>query len=136
MSSAEQDIEDALAASDPSLARVVNAVIERIGRQRITPARTTPFEALVRATIYQSISEKAATAIYDRLRQAVGTPFSPATVLGMPADAIAAAGVSKPKLRTILNLTEWFNTNPSSVKALSSRSVPTLRHSAAGRLGR
>src|ERR1700759_1910118 len=121
MSSAEQDIEDALAASDPSLARVVNAVIERIGRQRIPPARTTPFEALVRATIYQSISEKAATAIYDRLRQAVGTPFSPATGLGMPADAIAAAGVSKPKLRTILNLTEWFKTNPSSAKAHTSR---------------
>jgi 3-methyladenine DNA glycosylase/8-oxoguanine DNA glycosylase len=54
------DFERELTQADPALGRVVAAVVARIGQQRITPSRTTPFEALVRAIVYQSISGKAA----------------------------------------------------------------------------
>ena len=56
-------VEAELAQADPALGRVIAAVIARIGVQRIMPSRTTPFEALARAIVYQSVSGQAAAAI-------------------------------------------------------------------------
>ena len=49
-------IERRLSLADPALGRVIDAVIARIGPQRIAPSRAAPFEALVRAVVYQSIA--------------------------------------------------------------------------------
>lgn len=114
----EPAIEDALTAADAKLGRIIAAVIARIGRQQITPSRVTPFEALVRAIVYQSVSGKAAAKIFTRLRQAAGKPFSPAKLLIIPAESIASVGLSKAKSRAVLNLAEWFAANRKVAKAL------------------
>jgi 3-methyladenine DNA glycosylase/8-oxoguanine DNA glycosylase len=75
----EIDIEAALSEADPKLGKVIKAVASRIGRQRIPDSRSSPFEALVRAIVYQSVSAKAAAAIYERLRLLKGTS-TPAAV--------------------------------------------------------
>lgn len=110
--------EEELTRTDPKLGRVIAAVIARIGRQTIAPSRASPFEALARAVVYQSVSGKAAAVIFARLKQAVGSPFSPARILGMPEDSIASSGLSKAKSRAILKLAEWFAVNQKLAKRL------------------
>jgi 3-methyladenine DNA glycosylase/8-oxoguanine DNA glycosylase len=58
------DFEGELTKADPALGRVIAAVVGRIGQQRITPSRAAPFDALVRAIVYQSVSRKAAAVIF------------------------------------------------------------------------
>lgn len=110
--------EDALAALDPKLGKVIAAVIARIGRQVIAPSHATPFEALVRAIVYQSVSGKAAATIFCRLRQTVGRPLNPAKVLRLTESSLSTVGLSNAKLRAILNLAEWFAANRKIAKAL------------------
>jgi DNA-3-methyladenine glycosylase II len=112
------DYENALTLADPHLGRVIAAVVARMGRQRIIASSTMPFEALVRAVIYQSVSGKAAASIFGRLQAAVGKPFRPAKVLRMEEHSILAVGLSRAKSRAILNLAEWFTANPKIAKAL------------------
>jgi DNA-3-methyladenine glycosylase II len=112
------EVEEALDAADPKLGCVIAAVIARAGRQQITPSRGTSFEVLTRAIVYQSISGKAAAAIFSRLRETVGRPLSPAKVLGMPQRSMLAVGLSQGKSRAILNLAEWLVANPKVARAL------------------
>jgi 3-methyladenine DNA glycosylase/8-oxoguanine DNA glycosylase len=56
-------IENRLALADPALGRLIDAVSARIGPQRIVPSRAAPFEAPVRAVVYQSIAATAAEPI-------------------------------------------------------------------------
>ena len=114
-------IESRLALADPALGRVIDAVIARIGPQRIAPSRAAPFEALVRAVVYQSIAATAAEPIYARLKQAARAPFTPAKVLALRAQSLAKAGLSKAKAQTVRGLAEWFVTHRKLAKAL-----PTL----------
>jgi DNA-3-methyladenine glycosylase II len=101
-------IEAELARADPALGRVIAAVIARIGQQRIKPSRAPPLEALARAVIYQSVSEKAAVAIFARLKEMVGGLLAPAKILAMPQGSMMAAGISKSKADAIRNLAAWF----------------------------
>jgi DNA-3-methyladenine glycosylase II len=114
----QPEFEKILAIADPELGRVIAAVIARIGRQQIIPSRTTPFEALVRAVVYQNISGKAAGAIFARLQLAVGKPFNPTRVLKMTERSISAVGLSKAKSQAIWNLAGWFAANRKIAKAL------------------
>jgi 3-methyladenine DNA glycosylase/8-oxoguanine DNA glycosylase len=112
------DFEGELARVDPALGRVIAAVVGRIGQQRITPSRAAPFEALVRAIVYQSVSGKAAAVIFARLKQAISGTVDPARILAMSKDTIASVGLSKSKSRAILNLAEWFAANREAAEAL------------------
>jgi DNA-3-methyladenine glycosylase II len=112
------DVEEKLSAADPRLARAIAAVVARVGRQRITASRASPFEALVRAIVYQSVSGKAAAAIYARLKGTVGERFTPAGLVAMPQGSITAAGLSKSKASAINSLAEWFVANRQTAKAL------------------
>ena len=47
----DRKIESRLALTDPALSRVIDAVVARIGIQRIPPSRATPFEALVKEMV-------------------------------------------------------------------------------------
>jgi DNA-3-methyladenine glycosylase II len=113
------DIEAELSQADPKLGRVIDAVIARIGRQRVTPSRSSPFEALVRAVVYQSVSGKAAAAIFARLKETVDGAFTPAGILALPPDSLTAAGLSKSKMGSIRGLAEWFAANRGMAKALA-----------------
>jgi DNA-3-methyladenine glycosylase II len=113
------DIEAELSTADPRLGRAVKAVIARIGRQRITPSRASPFEALVRAVVYQSVSGKAAAAIFSRLNETVAGAITPAGILAQPPASLMAAGLSKSKTGSIRSLAEWFAANRTTAKVLA-----------------
>jgi DNA-3-methyladenine glycosylase II len=110
--------EEELATADPALGRVIAAVVDKIGQQRITPSRVPPFEAIARAIVYQSVSGKASAVIFARLKQAVGGTISPAGFLAMSEVFIMSAGLSKSKSHAILKLAEWFIANPKMAKTL------------------
>jgi DNA-3-methyladenine glycosylase II len=114
-------IERRLADADPALGRLIEAVIARIGPQRIAPSRATPFEALVRAVVYQSVSGNAAASIHARLKETVTAPLTPSKLLALRSQALMKTGLSKAKAQTIRALAEWFITHRKQAKAL-----PTL----------
>jgi DNA-3-methyladenine glycosylase II len=111
-------IENRLSATDPALGRVMSAVIARIGPQRVAPSRTSPFEALVRAVVYQSVSGKAAAAIFARLSDVVTKPLTPSKILGLRTHTLTKAGLSSTKTLTIRELARWFTSNRKLAKAL------------------
>ncbi len=110
-----------LALADPVLGRVIGAVMARAGQQRIAPSRATPFEALIRAIVYQSVSGKAAESIFARLKDTITVPLTPAKVLASRPQAFINAGLSNAKMRAVRNLAAWFSSNRQLAKAL-----PTL----------
>jgi DNA-3-methyladenine glycosylase II len=112
------DVEGDLTRADSALGRVIDAVITRSGRQRIVPSRATPFEALVRAVVYQSISGKAAAVIFSRLRETAGPAVTPAKIAGLSPALIMTAGLSKAKADTIRGVAEWFIVNRQKAAAL------------------
>jgi DNA-3-methyladenine glycosylase II len=116
----QANIENRLARADPALGRLIEAVMARIGPQRIAPSRVAPFEALVRAVIYQSISATAAEPIRRRLKQAVSTPFTPSKVLALRSQSLTKAGLSKAKAQTVRALAGWFAANRTLAKKLPS----------------
>ena len=101
-------IEARLSRADPSLGRVIMAVRARIGPQRIARSRASPFEALVRAVVYQSVSGKAGASIFSRLSEIITKPLTPAKVTALRPQALAKAGLSRTKVRTIRELARWF----------------------------
>jgi len=104
-------IEYRLAKADPSLGRVIAAVKSRIGVQRIARSRVSPFEALVRAVVYQSVSGKTAASIFGRLIELTTKPITPAKIIAIRAQALAEVGLSGAKVRTIRGLAGWFEGN-------------------------
>ena len=115
----QPDIEALLSKADPALGRVIEAVRAKIGRQRIMPSRASPFEALTREIVYQSVSGNAA-AIFARLKIVAGT-LTPRRVTALTPAAIMSAGLSKAKTQAIRSLAEWSSANRRTAKAL-----PTL----------
>jgi DNA-3-methyladenine glycosylase II len=114
-------IESRLVLADPALGRTINAVIARLGPQRIPPSRTTPFEALARAIVYQSVSGKAAASIFVRIRKITGGSFTPAKILALRPTSLKKAGLSTAKAQTMRNLASWFTSHRKLAAAL-----PTL----------
>src|SRR5262249_31150101 len=107
---------------DPRLAKLIAVVLERKGPQRIAATPFTPFEALLRAIVFQSVSAKAADAIYKRVRGLVRGKLSPAKILAVPQETLKAAGLSRAKARFVHNLAEWFVANAKLAKVLATLS--------------
>ncbi len=85
----------ALTAADPRLAPVLETAGE-------VPLRRNAggFEGLAAIITSQQISNAAADAIWGRLRAAVD-PFTPDAFLAAEAETLKAAGLSRPKIRTL-----------------------------------
>jgi DNA-3-methyladenine glycosylase II len=113
-------IENRLALADPALGRVIDAVVARLGPQRIAPSRAAPFEALVRAVVYQNVSGKAAASIFARFKETLG-PAHACKVAALSTKSFVKFGLSNAKARTIQNLAAWFASNRKLASAL-----PTL----------
>lgn len=94
-----------LSSVDPVLA----AAIAQIGPCTLAPNPNT-FETLVDAIISQQISVKAADAIMARLRYALalepGAAVTAAALSTLDHDSLRSAGLSTPKARYVLDLTE------------------------------
>jgi DNA-3-methyladenine glycosylase II len=102
-----QQATDALSASDPKLARL----IERAGPLTLKLSGTqSPFEALVEAIIYQQLHGKAAAAIHKRMIEGfssiagLGVHPSPQQLLDCPNEQLRAAGLSHNKALALRDL--------------------------------
>jgi DNA-3-methyladenine glycosylase II len=104
--------EKLLISADPALGRVIAAVSARMGQQAIKPSKASPFEALVRAVVYQSVSGKSAATIFARLKERLGGNFRPKKVARQSTSALAAAGLSGSKAGTVRELALWFCAHP------------------------
>jgi 3-methyladenine DNA glycosylase/8-oxoguanine DNA glycosylase len=112
ISADDTDIEAVLSLADAKLGKLIEAVVSKIGRLRITAAPSSPFEALTRAIIYQQMSAGAAATIYKKLQQSIKGVVTPKEVLALPHDVLRAVGLSKSKAQYVHNLAEWFVANP------------------------
>jgi DNA-3-methyladenine glycosylase II len=89
---------EALAAADPAIARVIRAT----GRPRRL-GRGASFDLLARSIVYQQLSGKAATAIWNRLIALVGT-LEPATLLRRRDATLRGVGLSWAKVAALKDL--------------------------------
>lgn len=93
----------ALAASDPVLARVIEAA----GPYRLVPERDrSPYEHLARAIAHQQLNGKAASIILRRFIALYGDGRFPAPqeVLATPVEALRACGFSQSKIAALRDL--------------------------------
>ena len=102
-------IEAALSAADPPLGRIIHAVVERSGQQRPQRSKATPFEALVRAIVYQRMATGAAATIYKKLKATGSGVLTPAKVQALSTNKLRSAGLSASKATYVRNLAEWFS---------------------------
>jgi DNA-3-methyladenine glycosylase II len=132
---ASSNIESVLAKADPALARAIEAVIARQGPVKLAPSHTPPFEALVRAVVYQSLSGNVAAAILTKLKQAIGNTITPVNILATSPASILDAGLSNAKARTIHNLATWFVSNEKLAAALPQMADEDIFHALTGIVG-
>jgi DNA-3-methyladenine glycosylase II len=90
-----------VAARDPVLANLV-ALAGPIKHRPRDP--DGPFGALVRSIVYQQLAGRAAQAIHQRVRAAVGEAVTPETLASAPDEALRAAGLSANKLASLRDL--------------------------------
>jgi DNA-3-methyladenine glycosylase II len=89
--------------------RRLGALIARVGRCALADHRTNdPFAAMVRVIMSQQLSGKAADTIFGRVVVLAGgrERLTPAVVRALDADALRAAGVSRPKVTYVYDLAE------------------------------
>ncbi len=75
---------------------------DRLGRR----TRTPHFAELTRMITYQQLAGRAATAIYGRFLALFDGPPTPEAVLALPMESLRAAGLSRAKATSILDLAE------------------------------
>jgi DNA-3-methyladenine glycosylase II len=92
---------DEVKGRDPALAHLV-ALAGPIKHRPRNP--DGPFGALVRAIVYQQLAGRAAQAIHQRVRSAVGDTLTPETLTAAPDDVLRAAGLSANKLASLRDL--------------------------------
>ncbi len=94
-----------LCACDPCIARLVN---EHAPFEPQIDHSQSPYEALLEAIAYQSISGKAAATIYARVKalSAAGGPPSPYEMLKLRKPALRKAGLSSAKIRAMKDLAQ------------------------------
>lgn len=93
------EVEEALAACDVRLGKLIRAVVDRGGFKRFRPsAATSHFDAIARSIIYQQLSKRAAATIYGRYRSVVRAGDSD-EVLAASDEILKSAGLSAPKVR-------------------------------------
>jgi DNA-3-methyladenine glycosylase II len=115
-----------------------DAVLHRIARETPTPYRAletaTPFEALVQSIAHQQVSLAAGKSIFAKVQavaaqqrgaDATGDASGPAgaspeSLLKAGPDALRAAGLSRPKVKYVLDLAEKATTGTVDLARLSS----------------
>jgi DNA-3-methyladenine glycosylase II len=112
------EIEAALSAADPHLGRIIHAVVDRSGQQRPQHSKATPFEALVRAVVYQRMATDAAATIYKKLKATGSGVLTPAKVQSLSAARLRSVGLSASKATYVRNLAEWFGSHSTQARKL------------------
>jgi DNA-3-methyladenine glycosylase II len=89
-----------LADRDP----VIKRLLEDTGPPRIRRFKEPPFDALVRAIVYQQLAGAAARAIHGRLVAAMPGGVSPEALLGLSDETLRTVGLSAAKVRSLRDL--------------------------------
>ncbi len=89
-----------LADRDP----VIRRLVEKTGPPDVRPPSETPFEALLRAIIYQQLAGRAAAAIHGRLVSALDDKITPEQLLALAPETMRAAGLSARKVASLRDL--------------------------------
>jgi DNA-3-methyladenine glycosylase II len=91
------------------------------------PLRRRPpgLEGLCRIVVAQQLSTASATAIWTRFQAAVD-PFTAETMLGLSDEALRAAGLSRPKVRTLRAIVEATTSGALRLEALDGASDETV----------
>jgi 3-methyladenine DNA glycosylase/8-oxoguanine DNA glycosylase len=84
------------------------ALVERHGPMHLPPPPRAAqrFEQLARSITFQQLAGRAASTIWGRVRALVPGEFTPSSVLSVPEDDLAAAGLSRAKRASIRDLAE------------------------------
>ena len=82
---------------------VLRRIIDRVGDYRIQ-FREPSFETLVRSIVYQQLSGRVASVIFERLRKAAGGGLTPASILKLRPARMRTAGLSPQKTAYIRDL--------------------------------
>src|SRR4051794_35932013 len=85
--------------SDP----VMGAIIERVGKYGIQ-YRPPDFESLVRSIVYQQLSGRVASVIFNRLVAAAGDRITPESILRLRPSRMRKLGLSTAKVAYIRDL--------------------------------
>src|SRR5689334_20484301 len=83
--------------------KVLGAIIDRVGPCRMTYREPT-FEALARSIVFQQLSTKAATTIYNRFCEAAGGKVTPQAIQNLTVGEMRRAGLSRQKIGYIRDL--------------------------------
>jgi DNA-3-methyladenine glycosylase II len=115
------DIERYLSKRDSALGQAIKIVRAARG-ESLRPPRSmdNPFQALVRAVIYQRVSEASGSTVYSRLEKIADGKLTPAKILSLTVSRIHRAGISSDKAEYVRNLAEWFDANPKIANKLPS----------------
>ena len=103
------DIEAYLKKRDPELGKVIDAVVQKNGRQRPSHTHKSGFEALACSIVSQQLSVKAAASIYRKFKAAFADEIFPINVRSFSHDDLRSFGLSRSKARYLHNLSDWFS---------------------------
>ncbi|HUC58266.1 MAG TPA: hypothetical protein VMA95_12760 [Streptosporangiaceae bacterium] len=84
--------------------QVIRRLVAETGLPEIHVSSETPFEALLRAVVYQQLAGRAAAAIHGRLVSALDGKVTPAQLLTLTPEAMRAAGLSARKVSSLRDL--------------------------------
>jgi DNA-3-methyladenine glycosylase II len=117
------DIEKYLSDKDADLGRAIAIVRAARGDVvRPPPPTDNPFQALVRAIIYQRSSEASGQTVFGKLEKIAGGKLTPAKVLALKPSRVEKAGMSLAKASYVKNVAKWFVENSSTARRLKSMS--------------
>ena len=85
---------------------VMRRLVAAAGPPRLRARRSSPFEALARAIVFQQLSGAAASTIWARVESLLGSPVTPEAVLAASVESLRAAGLSGAKAASIIDLSE------------------------------
>ncbi|MGL4423092.1 MAG: DNA-3-methyladenine glycosylase family protein [Gemmataceae bacterium] len=107
---------------------ILKAILAAVGPCRWVPDPGDPYTTLVRGVIGQQISALAAKSIFQKLvdRQG-GTLLRPKAILALRAEELRACGLSAPKQRTVLAISEFAVAEQKWIKKAAEHSDEDLR---------
>jgi len=84
--------------------RHLKSTIARVGKVRFAPTKTSHFDYLVRAIIFQQLAGRAAETIHGRVVALLDNEVTPRRILSKSAEELRSAGVSANKFLALKDL--------------------------------
>jgi DNA-3-methyladenine glycosylase II len=130
------DIERYLSRRDPDLGRAI-AIVRAARGDVVRPPRPTdsPFQALVRAVIYQRSSEASGQTVFGKLEKVAGGKLTPANVAALSPARVEKVGMPLAKARYVKNVASWFVENAGTARRLKTMSNQEIYDALMGIVG-